>query len=155
MIFMKKIFIAFFLLVFPPGTYAQVTSDSAAIVQLLEKESATWRNGDVAAHADCWHIEPYSRILVSTGDGKALDVPPDLMIHPPSGSMGKGGTSVNSNYKMSINGNSAWVSHNEKSTAADGKETFSYEMKMLEKINGEWKLVGESIHIYKPTEKST
>ena len=147
---MKKIPIMLLFSVFSYCAHAQINSDSIAIVQLLEKESATWRSGDVAAHADCWHIQPYSRILVSTGDGKALDVPPNLMIHPPAGTMGNGGTSVNSDYKMSINGNVAWVSHNERSTAADGKETFSYEMRMLEKINGEWKLVGQSIHIYKP-----
>jgi hypothetical protein len=50
---------------------------------------------------------------------------------------------------MSINGNSAWVSHDEESTTAEGKKTFSYEIRMLEKIKGEWKLVGQSIHIYK------
>ncbi|HEY5407326.1 MAG TPA: hypothetical protein VIJ92_09565 [Ginsengibacter sp.] len=134
---MKKIPIIFFCLVFSYCTLAQVSSDSIAIVQLLQKESAMWRSGDVTVHAQCWHIQPYSRILVSTSDGKVLDVSPDLMIHPPAGSMGKGGTSINSNYKISINGTTAWVSHNEKSTATDGKETFSYEMRMLEKINGQ------------------
>ena len=147
---MKKITMMLLCSVFSYCALAQAGSDSIAIVRLLEKESATWRSGDVAAHADCWHIQPYSRILVSTTDGKALDVPPDLMIHPPAGMMGNGGTSVNSHYKMSITGNTAWVSHNEKSTGADGKESFSYEMRMLEKIDGQWKLVGQSIHLYIP-----
>ena len=147
---MKKIPVILLCSVLCYCSQAQVAGDSIAIIKLLEKESATWRSGDVPAHADCWYIRPYSRILVSTSDGKALDVPPDLMIHPVAGSMGKGGTSVNSGYKVSISGNTAWVSHNEKSTAADGKETFSYEMRMLEKINGEWKLVGQSIHMYIP-----
>lgn len=147
---MKKILIALFFLTYSFCTHAQATADSVAIIRLLEKESATWRSGDVAAHADCWHIEPYSIILVSASDGKVLDVPPEFMIHPPAGTMGKGGSSVNSDYKMSINGNTAWVSHKEKSTAADGKESFSYEIRMLEKINGAWKLVAQSIHMYNP-----
>lgn len=129
---------------------AQQAKEEAAIRHLLEKESATWRSGDVKAHADCWHIQPYSRILVSTGDSNVLDLPPDLMVHPPAGIMGKGGSSVNTNYKMSIHGNNAWVSHNEESVSKDGVKSYSYEIRMLEKINGQWKLVAQSIHIYKP-----
>ncbi|MNF11133.1 hypothetical protein D3C80_2122770 [compost metagenome] len=71
------------------------------------------------------------------------------MIDTKPENMGNGGFSVNTNYKMSINGNTAWVSHDEESTANDGKKTFSYEIRMLEKIAGQWKLVGQSIHIYK------
>jgi hypothetical protein len=104
----------------------------------------------VKAHADCWAIKSYSRILVSTGDGKALDIDPATVLHPPAGMMGKGGVAVMSNYKMNISGNTAWVSHNEESTSAEGTKTYSYEIRLLEKIDGAWKLVGQSIHIYKP-----
>jgi hypothetical protein len=122
--------------------------DAAAIKTLLEKESATWRSGDSTAHAACWQIRPYSSILVSTTDGKFYDVPPEMMIHPAPGSMGKGGSSVNSNYKISIYGIGAWVSHNEESTSVDGKKSYSKEIRMLEKVDGNWKLVGQSIHLY-------
>lgn len=137
---------------FAPSAYsfAQREKDSIAIVRLLEKESATWRSGDAKAHAGCWVVRPYSRILVSTGDSAVYDVPPQNMINPPPGAVGRGGTSVNTAYKMSIYKDNAWVSHNEASTSKEGKKTHSYEMRMLEKINGEWKLVGQSIHIYKP-----
>jgi|SRR5690242_14199607 len=123
--------------------------DAATIIKVLEKESATWRSGDSVAHAACWQIRPYSSILVSTADGKFYDVPPEMMIHPAPGSMGKGGTSVNSNYKISIHGIGAWVSHDEESTAADGTKSYSKEIRMLEKVDGKWKLVGQSIHLYK------
>ncbi|MBS1669651.1 MAG: endo-arabinase [Bacteroidetes bacterium] len=125
-------------------------NDTVAIKQLLEKESATWRAGDIKGHADCWHIQPYSKVLASTDDGHFFDIPPERMIDPSPNSMGKGGSAVNSNYKMNIHGNDAWVSHNEESTSKDGKKTYSYEIRILEKIEGEWKLVAESIHIYKP-----
>jgi hypothetical protein len=128
---------------------SQPADETAAIKQLLEKESATWRAGDVAGHAACWHLQPYSRILVSTGDGKALDIPPALMVAA-SPSMGQGGAAVNTNYKMHVAGNAAWVSHDEESTAKDGQKTYSYELRLLEKIGNEWKLVGQSIHIRKP-----
>jgi hypothetical protein len=141
--------ILIFLVLISVRTYAQQIDDSTAIVRVLEKESATWRSGDVKAHADCWKIQPYSIVLVSTADGKAFSVPAETIVKA-SANMGHGGTSVNSNYKMSIHGNNAWVSHNEESTAKSGEKSYSYEIRILEKINGEWKLVGQSIHLYKP-----
>lgn len=121
-------------------------NDKKSIISLLEKESSTWRSGDVEAHAACWAIKPYSKILVSTPEGRSIDVPPAIMLNPPANMMGNGGTSKNSNYKMNISGNNAWVSHDEESTSKDGVTTYTYEIRILEKIEGQWKLVGQSIH---------
>lgn len=130
--------------------YAQTEKDSIAIVRLLEKESATWRSGDAKAHADCWAVKPYSRILISIGDSTVLDIPPHFMTTPPEGMMGKGGSSANTAYKMSIYGDNAWITHNEESISKEGKKTYSIELRILERISGAWKLVGQSIHVYKP-----
>ena len=147
---MKTSLLFLFIICIYNKSYSQTTNDSISIVRLLEKESATWRSGDAAGHATCWAIKPYSKILVSTGDGSAYDIPPAAIANPAPGSMGKGGTSANSNYKMNITGNNAWVSHDEVSTDTNGVSTYSYEIRILEKIDGDWKLVGQSIHIYKP-----
>lgn len=129
--------------------YSQKIDEESAIKKLLEKESATWRAKDVEGHKKCWHIQPYSRILVSLPNGQTIDVPPTAMQNEKPESMGNGGFAVNSNYKMSITKNNAWVSHDELSTDAEGKRTWSYEIRLLEKIKGQWKLVGQSLHIYK------
>jgi hypothetical protein len=147
---MKQLLFACFPILAATASKAQTTNYTTAIKQLLEKESATWRSGDIQAHASCWHIQPYSKMLVSTPDGKCYDVPPQTMIHPSASSVGKGGSAVNSNYTFSIHGNDAWVSHDEASTAKDGTVTYSHEIRILEKINNEWKLVAQSIHLYKP-----
>ena len=128
--------------------FSQKTNDEKAIIRVLEKESATWRSGDVKGHAMLWKIQPYSRILVSTPEGKTYDVPPSSMLHPNPKDMDLGGTSVNSNYKIKVYGGNAWVSHDEESTSKEGKKSYSHEMRILEKIKGEWKLVGQSIHLY-------
>lgn len=120
--------------------------DEKAIIKLLEKESATWRSGDSEAHASCWNIKPYSKILVSTADGIAIDIPPAAMIAPIKNS--SGGSSKNSNYKIKIENTIAYVSHDEESTDSKGVKTYSYEIRLLEKFNGNWKLVGQSIHAY-------
>lgn len=146
---MRKILLLIIAVSIITSAYSQ-QNDESAIRQLLEKESATWRAGDIKGHADCWVSRPYSRILVSTADGTAFDVPVDMMINPPANMVGKGGSSINTNYKMHISGNDAWVSHDEKSIAKDGSGTYSYEFRILEKVNGKWKLTGQSIHLYKP-----
>ncbi|HEY1872504.1 MAG TPA: hypothetical protein VGG71_15675 [Chitinophagaceae bacterium] len=146
---MRTIVLSIIFLVFLyVNAHAQSQNDSTSIVQILEKESTTWRNGDMKAHADCWKIQPYSRILVSTADGKMIDVPPSLMINPPAGMMGNGGTFAISDNKISIIGNSAWVNFSEESISKEGQKSHSYEIKILEKINGSWKIVGQSIHLY-------
>lgn len=126
------------------------TNDTVAIKKLLEKEAATWRASDAKGHADCWHIQPYSRILVSLADGTTIDVPPIAMTDTTAHKMGNGGAAINSNYKISIAGNTAWVSHDEVSTDKNNNTSYSYEIRLLEKINQQWKLVGQSIHLYHP-----
>jgi hypothetical protein len=146
---MKWTLAFYFLVAIGLTGYSQKKKESELIIQLLEKESATWRARDSKGHSDCWYIQPYSRILVSTPKGETFDVPPTVMMNTKPEAMGNGGFAVNTNYKMSINGKSAWVSHDEESTAQDGKKTFSYEIRLLEKMKNKWKLVGQSIHIYK------
>ncbi|MFE3847619.1 endo-arabinase [Flavobacterium sp. LB3P45] len=146
---MKWTLIFYLLIAISLTGYSQKKEESELIKKLLEKESATWRARDSKGHSDCWYIQPYSRILISTPKGETFDVPPSAMINTKPEAMGNGGFAVNSNYKMSINAKTAWVSHDEESTAKDGKKTFSYEIRLLEKIKNKWKVVGQSIHIYK------
>ena len=100
-------------------------------------------------YADCWKIQPYTRVVLSTADGKMIDVPPAIMRKTRRQNMvGSGGTFSVSNVKISVMGNSAWVSHDEESVSKDGKKSYTVEFKMLEKINGDWKIVGMSLHAY-------
>lgn len=132
------------------NSFAQSSKeDSLAIVNLLEKEASTWRIGDKKGHAECWAIRPYSRILISTTDARVIDLDPKVMLNPPDQLIGNGGKAILSNIKLGVTGNSAWVSHDEESISKEGSSTFSYEVRLLEKINGAWKLVGQSVHQYK------
>jgi len=143
---MKRILLLVFTAGFATHGFCQ-TNDSTAIVRVLEKESATWRSDDTAAHAACWQIEPYSNMIVMTADGKTFAVPADKIIHPAPGTMGQGGTSKNSNYKMSIHGTTALVTHNETSTSSNGSVSHTFEVRMLEKTDGQWKLTGQIVQV--------
>lgn len=143
---MKIIFLFLFSAFFSKNVFSQ-TSDSIAIVKILEKESVTWRLGDSTAHASCWQKEPYGTVTVITKDGKTFSFPSEKIIHPSTGMMGKGGVSKNSNYKMSIHRNTALVTHNETSTTVSGTVSHTFEVRILEKINGDWKLTGQIIQV--------
>jgi hypothetical protein len=130
------------------NSFAQ-SADEKAIKEVIERETATWRAGDAKGHADCWEVRPYSRVFVSLLDGTHIDVKPETMKQS-SEAMGGGGSSLNSNYKIAVNGNSAWANFDEETTNKDGLKGYSHEMRMLEKISGKWKIVGESVHYYKP-----
>ena len=143
-----KLILTFCLLLTCAFTYSQTNDDSLSIIKLLEKAATTFRSGDAKAYADCWKIQPYSVILISTADGKALSIPAEALTHP-SSSMGKGGFATATNYKMSVHGDNGWTSFDEISTSKDGTKSYSYEMWMVEKNNGEWKLVAASMHFYK------
>jgi hypothetical protein len=146
---MKKYLFTIVIIFFSLFAMGQSTEEDA-IKKLLEKEAATWRSNDIKAHADCWHIQPYSKVLVSLPNGKSFDIDPKNVIDPPGGKLGNGGSAAMSNFKFALYGNNAWVSHDEISTATDGSKTYSREIRMVEKINGEWKLVGQVIQLYIP-----
>ena len=144
----KYLFTALLALVLA-SSFGQSKKDSLAIINLLEKEAVTWRTGDIKAHAECWQIRPYSRILISTTDTRIIDLDPQIIVNPPVNMTGNGGKAIISKLKMGITGESAWVNHDEESISKDGVSTYSYEVRLLEKVKGEWKLVGESVHQYK------
>ncbi len=127
----------------------QTNNDSVAIVKLLAKAAVSFRSGDANTYADCWKVQPYSVILISTADGKVMSIPAEAMVKP-SSHMGQGGFATATNYRMSIHKDNGWTSFDEISTTKDGTKSYSHEMWMVEKINGDWKLVAASLHFYKP-----
>jgi TolB protein len=152
---MQKCLLSVMLLLILNSAYGQFAKDSVAIINLLEKEGSTWRLGDVKAHADCWEVRPNGFIFTSNPDGTHRNIDPKIVLNPPAGMMGGGGFSIHTNYKMSISGNTAWVSHDEVSISKDGKETLSREVRLLEKIKNQWKLIGQSAHFYNSEKPKT
>jgi hypothetical protein len=74
-------------------------------------------------HSDCWYIQPYSRILISTAKGETFDVPAAMINTKPEGWV------VFCKHKLQ-NKHQWRSSHDEESTAKDGKKTLSYEIRL-------------------------
>ena len=140
--------LTFCLLLMFTYSHSQSVDDSVSVVKLLEKAATTFRSGDAKPYTDCWKIQPYSIIFISTADGKAITIPAEALAKS-SSAMGQGGFATATNYRMSLHNDNGWTSFDEVSTAKDGTKTYSHEMWMVEKINGNWKLVAASMHFYK------
>lgn len=126
------------------------SADEAAIKQAIEAETRTWHAGDMAANRAFWHIQPYSVAMISMPDGTHFKLGAEEMKKPDPAVMGSRAVSVNTNYLISVQGTSAWSSHDQVTTSPDGQKTYTHELRMLEKISGTWKIVGMSVHVYKP-----
>jgi hypothetical protein len=55
------------------------------------------------------------------------------------------------NYGIRVSGSVAWAMFDQKAVTPEGRETYTHEFRFLEKNNGEWKIIGSSIHQYIPS----
>ncbi len=124
------------------------TSDESDIKKVCEAETRAWLEKDATTFNNCWQQRPYSRIIVTTEEGQTISIRSDQMAAATVENMGGGGTFANSNYQIHVEDNSAWATYDELKTDAAGPHP-SYEIRLLEKVNGAWKIVGMSVHHYK------
>lgn len=146
---MQKFILALALFSLPTIALFAQSADETAIKKLCEAETRAWLAKDATTFNNCWQVRPYSRILVTTEDGNVFALGADQLKAAQADVMGGGGTFVNSNYLIHVDGNSAWVTYDEVKTDDKGTQHPSYEMRLLEKVGGEWKIVGMSVHHYK------
>jgi hypothetical protein len=133
------------------AVFAQ-SADEAAIKKVIEAETAAFQVGELELWKSFWQIQPYTRALSTRADGVHFDITQEMLKNPPQGVLGRGSSCVNTNYliHISTNGDMAWSSFDQVETRKDSTKAYAHQMRILEKINGAWKLVGSSVHWYKP-----
>lgn len=146
---MKKHLLIILLAVLPALASAQ-TSDESDIKKVCESETKTWLSGDLKSYLECWQVQPYSFVIVTLEDGTLISLTADQLSSPDPKVMGGGGSFENSQYNIRINGSSAWATYDEVKTSVKGEQMRSKELRLLEKIDGKWKIVGLTAHHYKP-----
>lgn len=145
---MKKHLLIILLAVLPALVSTQ-TTDELDIKKVCESETKTWLSGDLKSYVECWQVQPYSFVIVTLEDGTLISLTADQLSNPDPKVMGGGGTFENSQYNIRINGNSAWATYDEVKTSAKGEQMRSKELRLLEKIDGKWKIVSLTAHHYK------
>ncbi len=60
--------------------FATAQSDEEmAVRKLCEAETQAWMTSDLGSYQNCWQVRPYSRMLVTTEDGKAIVIEAEQM----------------------------------------------------------------------------
>ncbi len=132
-------------------TVAQAqTADETAIKAVCEAETRTWLDGNKKGHDACWHIQPYSLVMVSLPDGTFISVSGTDINAIEEKAMGGGGTFSNTNYVVKVNGNTAWASFDQAGADGKGNKKTSKELRILEKVGDSWKIVVMNAHLYTP-----
>jgi hypothetical protein len=128
------------------------SKDEIAIKEVIMKETKSWIAGDAEAHASCWLIKSYSRIWASLPNGNHLVVDPEIYRNAKK-YMGGGGKFETFDYKIVINKKSAWVTFSQIKTNENGEKNYSHDMRMMEKVGKNWKIVGECVFHYDPNKE--
>ena len=126
------------------------TTDETAIKKVCEAETRTWLDADKKGHDACWHLQPYSMVMVSLPDGTFISVSGTDINATEEKAMGGGGTFANTNYVVKINGNNAWTTFDQAGADDKGNKKTSKELRILEKVDGTWKIVVMNAHLYTP-----
>ena len=147
---MKKLMMVFAIFNAVFFTAQAQTADETAIKTVIETETQAWHEGNTQKQVSCWSVQSYSKSLISLENGQLIHITEADAKNAPPQTQGDGGSSSHNNYQIKVNGNMAYVNFDEVTTAKDGAKRYSREMRVLEKINGAWKIVAVSAHFYKP-----
>ncbi len=138
-----------FAIFFPLQSIAQC-SDEKAIQQLLENETKDFLvipiSELVLKH---WKLDGQTRMVVTEADGGYIDNGMDELLAIKGLVFLSDMEIIKTDHFVHINGNSAFASHEQifvdKKTKA---KIFSHEIRVLEKIDGVWKIHISNVHQY-------
>lgn len=143
---MKKIFTFAFLFFISLGFLSAQNKEVEKIKKLIEAESFMYHNNpDRSVFLTYWLVNETSRMVVSNKNGtavipsKSIEASVKNNTIPPPDNI----KSVFSNYMIRVSGKVAWASFDQKNSNSDVP---FHEFRCLEKINGEWKILGSSVH---------
>ena len=116
--------------------------EEAAIVKVLEADTKAFLAGDVAGLKNTWAFTPYTRGMAISAKGeKAYGGSGDEMFKWVESVKPTEAAFANSNYNIQINGNMAWATFDQKITQPDKSTAVAHEVRCMEKINGNWRIV--------------
>jgi hypothetical protein len=148
---MNKVFALLFCLIIATATWAQSTEDEKAIMQLLIAETDDFTKLSIAELAKKhWILDDKTTMMVTLYDGTHLFLKTSEILEytqaPPEGHA----IATKSDWKFSVTGNVAFVTFAQQAATKEGDKIYSHELRMVEKVNGVWKIHASSVHQYVP-----
>lgn len=142
------------LCIFTASTVAMLAqNDAAAIQKAIESESQAFHtNPDRNVFISFWQITDDTRLVYSGPDGNSFISGKEILNAITNGQLPPtdNASAVFSNYTIKFSGVTGWASFDQENTDATGKKSYMHEFRMMEKVNGNWKIVSSSVHQYAP-----
>lgn len=151
---MKKILFVLSILALSLGSAAAQSADETAIRTVIENESKAFHtNTDRTAFLGYWSVTPDTRLVYSGPADAHSTIPGDAMKSAAaSGQLPPADNAVSemTNFVIKASGTVGWAAFDQKTTTPDGKSEYMREIRCMEKVRGEWKIVSSSVHQYMP-----
>jgi ketosteroid isomerase-like protein len=125
---------------------AEKTDDEATIKKVLDEQVAAVYAGDATAIQKFYKDDPKAFHIVSGTAGEFFLRDNESIKSNQKLAKPRNGTPVRSNFNIKIVGNMATAHYDQVNTFNDGKVSTEHNLHILEQVNGEWKIVGASIH---------
>lgn len=140
---MKKSILLLALLLMSAGAFAQSKADDEAIKKVCATETANFDKRDLAAIVAGYADVPYaSRYWANNAYNGAASIREAYTKYVASAPQAGTMTRERSNWQLKPLGNAHyWATYDQVSTGPDGKASYSKEVRLLEKIGGQWKMV--------------
>jgi hypothetical protein len=137
-------------LLFNPRFILLAQSDEEAIRQRIQEETDDFCKMSIAdLSRKHWILDDKTFKVVTLSDGltflhKKDDILQDISI-PPAGHA----TTEKADYIISITGNTAYAYHHETATLENGVKLTAHQVRILEKVDGVWKIHASTVLQYK------
>jgi hypothetical protein len=131
---------------------ASAQTDEEAIVQLLEAETAYFLDHSMAEVVQqFWVLDEHTRMNIFNGTNLiVLTLDKEDMLAMTEKPPASHATIQKSNHKVYVNGNMGFESHDQLATMQDGYRQISHELRILERVNGVWKIHVSTVQIFSP-----
>ena len=128
--------------VLTPGT----TADDAEIIAVINAETQCFAQADFDGWANAWLHDARSHMVLTSSIGQSVLQGWDTVAaHTTHALVHGGGCGMirfdQTNFQISVEGNTAWVTFDQTAEDKDGGTWDSFETRVLERINGQWKIV--------------
>ena len=124
----------------------QTSEEEAAVKNALDDQARLLYSGDTEVFSKLWKDDPKNFVIMSGTAGEFLEIDNEQVKKNYALNKPRNATPKCYNYKIKIVGNVALAHYDQDNMYNNGVKKTEHNLQILEKVNGEWKIIGKSIH---------
>jgi predicted ester cyclase len=125
--------------------YSSPNLEEEAIKKALDNETLTFQTNPQETFSKHWVLDNRTFMMGTWNNGKFTHYDLAQLKETAKGLKPSDSKTVKANHKIAIKGNTASVDYDQVSTNSEGSKVYRHNLSILEKVNGEWKILGSCI----------